>query len=248
MDTDQLRRQQGAFARAIRHPEEACDFQGVEAGRMAVYQSLFFNNLEGFLAGGFPVVKSLLTEDAWTRLVRDYLAGHAAKTPLFIEISAEFVTFLKTEWRPSFATFPALPDLAHYEWMELALATREAEPPAWVADFLQQSSPAIPRLSPVAEVCWYDYPVHRLGPHSPEHDVVPEGVPLLIYRGRDESVHFVELNLVTARLLESLKGPGELLPLLEDLAETIGHQDPQAVVRYGLDLLQDLHQKGVVGP
>ena len=46
------------FAARIRQPDVHPLPDGVPAGRMAIYEQLFFNTIEGFLSSGFPVSQS----------------------------------------------------------------------------------------------------------------------------------------------------------------------------------------------
>ncbi len=82
--------------------------------------------MESFFSGLFPVCKELIGQDSWNGLIQDYLANHQAKTPLFHELGQEFLSFLNSEQEISSTTHDRLPDyfneLAHYEWVELALS------------------------------------------------------------------------------------------------------------------------------
>ena len=239
---------QSRFAGHLRDPEGCPPPDGVAPDRMAVYQELFFNNMESFLAGGFPVLKSILEGPRWISLVRDFYRDHAARTPLFIGIGAEFVTYLKHERSGDSSDPPFLRDLAHYEWVELDLAVREADPPALHEDRLQSPENCHPFISPVASLLSYDHPVHRIGPlHQPQSsDANP--VNLLVYRGRDETIHFLELNPASFDLLKSLDtGDLDLRRRLQVLAQKMGHPAPEKVLQYGCELLLDLHQKGAIG-
>lgn len=247
--TARLAQQQAHFADAIRCPGAVPLPEGVPEDRMAVYQTLFFNNVEGFMAGGFPVLKSVLEAQEWAALVRDFFAHHPSKTPLFIEISGEFVEFIRTRRLAGEGDRPFLAALAHYEWVELALAVREGEPPPLSDAFLRDPLPRVPVLSPLVELMSYDYPVHLIGPGQIPEAPSPGGTQLLVYRGRDDEVHFVELNTITFRFLSALGPPGgDLRDRLQSLSLEIGHASPEAVLQFGVDLLKSLHQKGIVGP
>lgn len=123
---------QKAFSAHIRDPRGAPRPGAVPARRMRVYNELLFNNIEGFLLACFPVCRQVLGQRRWTRLVRAFFRDHACVTPYFRRIPEEFLGYLestspRTEDCPDF-----LPELAHYEWVELDLDTsdRDADPPA----------------------------------------------------------------------------------------------------------------------
>ena len=124
-----FQRTQAAFAAYIRDPEGVIPPSDVSCQRMAAYRDLFFNNIENFIATAFPVSKSVLGVEAWRSLSRDFYRGHHCKTPLFIEIAEEFLEYLSNERSEELVDPPFLLELAHYEWVELALAVSEEELP-----------------------------------------------------------------------------------------------------------------------
>src|SRR5690606_5861953 len=64
--------QQTAFAAHLRDPDGAAAPEGIEDRRLGVYRELFFNNVEGLLAGNFPVIRELLGPERWRQLARDF--------------------------------------------------------------------------------------------------------------------------------------------------------------------------------
>ena len=54
-----LKKQLYEFAAHIRDPENKPAPENIEDRRMGIYRDLFFNNIEGFLSGTFPVLKRL---------------------------------------------------------------------------------------------------------------------------------------------------------------------------------------------
>ena len=118
---------QYAFAAHIRDPQRAAPPEDVEDRRMQIYRDLFYNNVQDFMANSFPVLRGLYSDDDWHALVRDYFARHRAHSPLFLQMPQEFLRYLESERgeRPEDPLF--LRELAHYEWVELALSidTRE---------------------------------------------------------------------------------------------------------------------------
>ncbi len=201
--------QQRAFAAHLRDPDHAPPPAGVESRRLAVYRELFFRNLCDLLGGAFPVARRILGDARWQRLVRDFFAHHRARTPYFLELPREFLDWLSARSaRPG--DEPAfLDELAHYEWVELALAISEEEPPAaadpTAADPLDRPLAVSPLAWPLA----YRWPVHRLGPgYLPDE---PPAAPtfLVVYRDAGDAVQFLEVGADTARLLDALeRSPG----------------------------------------
>lgn len=250
MSPGALREIQKAFAAHIRDPEAMPVPADVPPDRMKVYRELFFNNVESFMSTGFPVLHAILEGPRWAALVRDFYREHVAATPLFVEIAGEFVSYLESERGTRSGDLPFLKELAHYEWVELALSVREADPPPLDAAFLEDPLRFRSKLSELAWLLSYPYPVQTIGPDCQPEVAQEAPVHLLVYRGRDEQVHFLELNPVTHRLLALLESSGEsaLAVILERVAGEIGHPDVAKVLSFGADLMRDLHQKGAVAP
>lgn len=197
-----LRESQLHLASYLRDPQAARPPQGVEARRLKVYGELIYNNVESFISGGFPVLRSLYDDAQWEDLVRGFLKGHRCRTPYFLEISQEFIQYLMENHENRDCDPPFLAELAHYEWAELALDVAETELPGDVA--VAELAPAVLTLSPLAWVLSYQYPVHRIGPGN-RPDAPDNPTFLVVYRNREDQVRFMEVNASTARLLELLR-------------------------------------------
>ncbi|AQA19373.1 DUF2063 domain-containing protein [Halioglobus japonicus] len=221
MTVQQLRDSQMRMASYLRDPEHNPAPEQVEERRLKVYRDLIYNNVEGFIRGGFPVLRSLYAEDEWRALVRAFLDGHRCRSPYFLEISQEFIQFLMNEHTPRPCDPPFLDELAHYEWVELALDVAEQELPPRLE--LDDTGSALLTLSPLAWVLAYQFPVHHIGPgFKPEAPADP--CYLVVYRDRHDEVKFIEINAATARLLELFRD-GDAQPvdtLLATLANELG--------------------------
>lgn len=240
---DRLREQQFALARHVRDPGANPPPPGIEARRLAVYRDLFYNSIEGLLAGNFPVIHRTLGARRWHALVRAFYAGYRCQTPLFTEIGREFVRFL--ELREPDPEMPWLHELAHYEWVELALQIAEDVLPAHVAagDLLAGA----PVCSPLAWALAYRWPVQRIGP-----DVQPTEPPaaptlLLVRRDAEGDVHFSELSPLVWRLLALLgEAPRTGREALEALAVEAGATDTAGFMAEGAAMLRRLQDEGVI--
>ena len=238
---------QYAFAAHIRDPRASPRPPGVPARRMRVYNQLLFNNLEGFLLACFPVCRAVLGVRRWRKLVRAFFAGHRCRTPFFRQIPEEFVEWLRGTRAGHPEDPPFLPDLAHYEWVELALATSSLEPDCTDIDAGADLLAGRPALNPVAMLLTYRYAVHRIGPRV--RPKAPDPVPthLLVFRDTQDRVRFLVLNAVSARLVAilhqgALSGAGAL----RAIARELGHTDPAAVMRGGRDILDGLRREEAI--
>ncbi|MGH6635477.1 MAG: HvfC family RiPP maturation protein [Gammaproteobacteria bacterium] len=233
------------FTQHIRDPERHRAPSGVDADRIGVYREMVYNTVEGLIASNFPVLRRILGESCWQALVRDYFAHHKAHTPLFPKIAQEFLAFLEKE-RDQADDPPFILELAHYEWVEAALMTDPREIDWQGVDPNGDLLTRVPVLSSLAWLLSYRYPVHRLGPdHLPPPE---EQTYLVVFRNRNDEVGFMELNPVSALLLEKIqqnenKGGRELL---HEIAGTLRHPDTDVVVKGGLDVMRRLLQRDVL--
>lgn len=156
------------------------------------------------------MLRRLIPDDPWRSLVRDFYARHHCHSPLFLEIGREFLAYLEQERgrRPEDPSF--LRELAHYEWVELALAVSEADPEdRGPLDPDGDLLGGTPLLSPLAWPLRYRFPVHRIGPDFQPTE--PGGPPtyLTVYRDREDRVRFLEINAATHALVpRNLIEPG----------------------------------------
>jgi len=239
--------QQYAFAAHIRAPASNAAPADIEDRRMAIYRELFYNNVEGFLSNSFPVLRKLFTDEAWHRLVRDFYSRHQCHSPLFLEIPHEFLSYLDEERGEQPADPPFLRELAHYEWVELAVSVAESTPPEATdphGDLLEQ----LPVVSPLAWPLSYHYPVHRIRPDFQPQTPGEQPTYLLVYRDADDEVGFLELNTVSARLF-SLLQEGDVSNgrrALQLIAGELQHPDPGAVVQGGVAILEEWRKRDIV--
>ncbi|CAA9342365.1 MAG: FIG005107: hypothetical protein [uncultured Lysobacter sp.] len=239
---------QRALSGHIRDPLQADGPNGIEDRRLKIYRELFFNNVEGMLAGNFPVIVRTLGEDRWQALVRDFYREHPSHTPLFTELAREFLRYLETRAEQDRGDAPWLQELAHYEWVELALQISEARasdvPHDPEGDLLTQA----PVLSPLAWPLAYEWPVHRIGPGLVPTQ--PPGTPtlLLVQRGADGSVRFSELSPLTFRLLQRIEAEPALSgrAQLQALAVEAGAPEHEAFIAMGHAMLEQLRNDGAL--
>ncbi|MCK5386820.1 MAG: putative DNA-binding domain-containing protein [Gammaproteobacteria bacterium] len=237
------------FAAHIRDPELNPKPADVEARRMKIYNELFFNNVEDFISNTYPVLKSIMPEDEWQKMMRDYFSNHLSHTPLFPEMPREFLKYLETE-RDNPNDPPFMKELAHYEWIELALMTSDLDENInWDkinidGDLLNNQ----PVLSPLAWSLTYQYPVQQISKEFIPEVSSEQPVYLLVYRDKDDEVHFMELNPVTAMLIQLINEDKDLTTkqILENIAEQMNHPEPNVVIDGGYQIIQDLKNRNVI--
>ena len=231
----------------LRSPTKSAPPEGLEERRLAIYRELIYNNIEGFIDSGFPILRTLINDDHWHQMIRDFIETHESHSPYFLEITQEFLQYLQNE-RGEVAGDPGfMLELAHYEWVELALDVSEERYPLEVdqdGDLLH----GVPVVSPLAWSLSYHWPVHRIGPEFQPSEPGEQATFLVVYRNRNDEVQFMESNAVTVRLLQLLSADTSLCgrEVLAQIAEELQHPDPDSLQIMGLDLMKDLCHSGVI--
>lgn len=213
---------------------------------MAVYNEIVFNNFQGLVESCFPVSREVLGVRRWTRLLRDFFIQHQCVTPIFRQIPEEFLRWLEAENQTD--TPPFLYHLAHYEWIELSLAVSDAVIPEHIdpqGDLLARC----PALAPALALLRYPYAVQLISKRYKPSQPDDEPTQILAFRRTDDSVKFIVLNLVSARLL-ALLAEGELtgLQALNQIAKELQHPKPEVVINSGLEILENLRsEQAIIG-
>ena len=238
---------QYAFAAHLRDPARQPPPEGIEDRRLRVYRELFFNNIEDFLANAFPVLRRLYADADWLALVRDFYAVHRCADPLFNGVAEEFLRYLDDGRGEVEADPPFLRELAHYEWVELALSIAEDLPTPDPDDTGGDLLDIAPRLSPLAWLQVYAWPVHRIGPDFRPDTPGPEPTCLVVYRTRQDEVRFLEINPLTARLLQLAGERPEASgrALIAAVAAELG-ADPDALLQPGAEMLRNLRARDIL--
>jgi uncharacterized protein len=240
----EFQRFQYAFTAHIRDPKVNRCPRGVEAQRMKIYRRLVYNNIESFLLSCFPVLRKVLGTRRWRRLVRTFLAIHRSRSPFFRQIPDELIQFLQTECT-SLADYPEfMLELAHYEWIELALSISIIVPDWEGIDPEGSLLEQRPVLNPVLANLCYRWPVHRIGPRA---RIMPVETYLLVFRDTSDQIRFTEINAFTARLvrlLETTEYTGQTA--LEIIAAESRHPSPEVVIQGGLEIMLDFRARGAL--
>lgn len=239
----ELHTAQKAMAAYLRSPAGDGAPEGIETRRLNIYRDLVYRNIEGFISSAFPILRSLSGDAEWESLVRDFIATHRCDTPLFLRISEEFLAYLVAQ--PADPQRPFAAELAHYEWLELAVDVAQGTVPDVAGD--SDPSALSPHLSPAARVASYAYPVHRIGPSYQPLEAA-EPTFLLVYRDRDDVVQFMELNPGSARLLHEIGQGGN--ETVAELLLRLAHEwnmDSEDLCEFGIAQITAFNRQGVVG-
>ncbi|KKL00549.1 DUF2063 domain-containing protein [Rheinheimera mesophila] len=233
---------QQQFVAYLRSPEQSEKPADVTQERLNVYRELLFNNVTGFVSGAFPVLKSLYSEQAWQQRVQQFFALYRCENPFFLSIAESFLAFLQKQYQLQHDDPVFMLELAHYEWLELELATRKAQGGPELTEVKRQTL----QLSELASVQAYQYPVHKICAEFQPTE--PEVSFLLIYRNQEDEVTFVALNQLTTLLLQLLgQQPGATLTeLVTQMQPYVPQLHADQLFSGAEQMLTDFAAKGIV--
>ena len=241
-------RTQREFVAHVRDPEHCAAPNDIEDRRIAIYRQLVYNNIEDFIANGFPVLRKLYNDTHWHAMIRGFIIHHRSTSPYFLEISQEFLQYLEHEHTPQDYDPKFLLELAHYEWVELALSVAEDTADINNIDpngdlFAQQ-----PVLSPLAWPLQYQWPVHQIGPNYQPQQAPATPTQLIVFRDRKDNIRFVTINPLTMVLLNLLQQDSSLNgeTALTQIAAAMPDMDKNTVIQGGLTALQQLQSQGII--
>ncbi len=241
-----FQKEQYAFTASIRQPTGQFYPSNKAPYRMEVYQKLLFNNIKSLVSACFPILTSLVDDDYWTEIIYAFLQRHRALTPYFHKIPEEFIDFLQQEWPITLTAPPFLMELAHYEWVELALDLSNDDISSLNFSAEQAFLHTHYQISPLAWSLRYNFSVHKIG-----LDYIPiaketTATHIVVYRNSDDKVEFMLLNTVTAKLLEIFSSPCEGKVALVKIATELAYAEPDKILANGLDIIKQLVDANII--
>lgn len=208
---ENLRNFQLSFGQYLRDPDAVKLPAGINPSRVKIYENLLFNNVKGFIDTCFPVCKKMMGEATWQELARAFFRDWRAKSPYFHEIPNEFLHYLQ-----AYEKLDQLPpwflELAHYEWVELAvdvaedkIESRKDQHCVKQGHAVESEASLTPLIvcNPAMQNVSYSWPVHKI---SAEYiPSAPEAAFLVVYRNCDLQVQFSEVNPATSVMLSIIE-------------------------------------------
>ncbi len=212
--------------------------------RWQVYRDLVWETVRGAIALAMPRTAARLGP-LFDELVRTFLAHQGAQSPVLREIVDEFLAFWRHRARDDARIPGYLWDLATHESASVRVASGpcaahvEAHP-------LALDRPV--RFATAVELDRYSYRVHELT-DSLDDRTEPAAQPLalLVYRGPEHAVRYLELSPLAADVIERLIGGA---PLAIAITQSAAHLGCALDARTLDDLarwLADMAERGVLG-
>lgn len=240
---NRLEQTQYQFTAHIRDPENQPAPAHIEARRIAIYRDLVFNNINNTLMNAFPVIFAIVTEQEWLDMMRDFLIRHRCKTPLFTEMAAEFITYLEHH-APDH--YPFINELAQYEYIELALSIDQHEfESTQLADNVDVLTLPL-RLSPLARLLIYRFAVQQICVDNQHSQPAATPVCLLVYRNVNDMVKFIEINPISARLLDLVDNGKTGHQAAHFIVQEMQHNQIDIVINGARDLITDWIHRGIM--
>ena len=240
-------KQQHIFTQYMRDPENSPMPEDIEPRRMSIYADLIFRNIESFITNSFPVLRQVIGDGEWQKILRGFVKKHISKTPYFPKLPLEFLNYLEREQDetelPEFCI-----ELAHYEWIEISLSFDSKEISFENVDRNGDLLKGIPALSLLIEPLVYQWPVHKIS-----SDFIPKEKPkqstyLLVYRDQHYEIGFIELNQIAAKLIEELQKNSDKTgeEILLQIADQLKHPDPNIVIEGGFEVIRDFKNRDII--
>ncbi|ABV37463.1 conserved hypothetical protein [Shewanella sediminis HAW-EB3] len=236
---------QQSFIDYIKEPSRQLPI-GTESRRMKIYRDLFFNNIDSFISSGFPVLKSLYSQDAWQALVQDFFVTHDCQSPIFIDIAKEFVIFLQSEYELKAHDPGFLLELAHYEYMELVISVAKDNPSQ--GQITGNVAAECLCLSDTAKVLQYSYDVEHISEHYQPQSPTPTPQYFCLYRDSEDEVVFLRLNPLAAQVLGYLSQSENVTfdTLVAWLFSTYPDMEENILIKGCREMIEGLAHKGAI--
>lgn len=199
-----------ALSAHLRDPDHSPCPESFDSQAASLYRELLVANFDAALRACFPLWIRCLGESFYMHWRDAFIAEHACRSPFFRQIPDEFMAYLNLHQAQLRQTLPYAPELAHLEWLELALGVAEAEGCRENREDIEAADPwtGALQLNPVHALVQYAYPVQQLllqPDFSAAPTLDPQAVSLYLYRDRDDIVQMLEPDALSLHLLVTLK-------------------------------------------
>jgi len=244
--TPAFQQQQRQFLNYLRQPQASPLPNGFAPERLAVYVDLLYNKFDENLTACFPVMRSLLSNEAWRGLLLEFIVEHRCLTPYYRQIPDEFLQYLQHE-RKRDDDLPFLIELAHFEWMELQLSIAEDEPVTRKSLSDAELLNNVSVFAPVIQLLRYHWPVQDIGPNFLPCEPPETASHILGFRDSDDQVRFIALNPATTKLILLLNNGLTGQQALRTMSGgALSDAQFLELTQFGQRILANLHSRGAI--
>ncbi len=236
-----FRQFQFALARHLRDPLSVPLPSGAKAIETNACAQDMVNNLCDVLAPAFPLTHALLGDDLWGHAVRLFIKDAPSHTPWASTTQRAFVEHVCES--PDMQQLPAwLQDLAHFEWLQSAVATSPVTWPKVNPDGDVMHQPVA--LNPTHVEVAYEWPVNGISTDNKPDDMQSTYVSML--RDQQDVVHVYDSSVFRTQLLDLLRDGLTGEQAFVSLARWLSHPEPQVFVQEGALVMAQLQREGIV--
>ncbi len=221
--------------------------------RFATYRRHISIGLFDWLDLGFPVLRSILTEEEWAEMMNEFFLAGYNRSPVSRDVIFAFGDYLKDYQGSLLGKFPFLQELGEYEQLDMKLifAPDISMDKEWVTTASADAASLVPVLNPLLELRTYTWPVHQIGSDQTQLNQLTKGhYPLIVYRHpKTLQAHCIEANPQLAELIKLvIPGTSTLHDLLSELAthNNIPAEEQQNFFKEAIQMIETLLQKGIV--
>ena len=232
-----------AFTEYLRRPE-----MGEQRSRQQeIYRDSIYKNINQCIADVFPITNSIIPESEWELMIRKFISVHRLQTPYFLEICQEFLAYLMQTRKPLPSDHPFLLELAHFEWIQLALDIADMNSP----ECEHNSAPpenSLWKASPLVVGLTYLYPVHIIDECYLPTESGIHPTYLLVYRNRNDDVKTLATNNLNLRIIQLLQVHEKIthLKIFQLLSAELSDHSQEIILAKILTILCMLAEKEIV--
>ena len=211
-----------------------------------IYVDLLYTNFNESLERCFPLTHQLVGEEIWQRLVKSFITEHSCQSPYYRQLPEQFISYLQAKKTDEFAP-PYLLELAHFEWIELALTVAESDPIINPNTITNDWLVSRPLFAPVFAIFHYQYPVQLINSHFQPTEPPEQPTHILGFRDKNDVVQFIELEPATSRLLEILYTTDfTVLEAVNHIAIALDLPNPSVLFSFVMETMEHLMQQGAI--
>ena len=212
--------------------------------RKSIYRDLVKNNINRIISDSFPISKTLIADHDWNAMIDGFITNHQSQTPYFLEICQEFLVYLNNERTQQTTDQPFMLELAHFEWIVLAMDIADIN--LHSPDPSKPTAESLYTISPLVLGLTYQYPVHLINDEYLPTPINP--TQLLVYRDRHDQVRILETDDLTLRIVQILQAHENLS--YQELFNLLSAEIPDTQTTASLEkipsILLELREKDMV--
>ena len=145
------------FAHKVKQPASLSSMP-FDQDKSELYHSLVVGSISSVISPCFPVLTSILSEQQWQIIVKEFLTKYQHDTYLYNRLAYDMVKFLQQH---NITEYPFSAELAHYEWIELEISLID-EQPENMPDLSNSLLTTSFQLSNLARILNYQYDVENI--------------------------------------------------------------------------------------